>query len=317
MSDVTVRQARIDDHEAVAAFTRETWTDRELEDWIPDAFPEWIETDGDDQRTLVATVDGQVAGICQGVLLSPEEAWVQALRVHPDVRGHGVSRRMTDRLLAWCRDRGAVVARNMVFAWNGAGLGQSRASGFDPATELRFASPEPTAEAAPSDHGPRDAEAVVDPAAAWRYWTESDAREHLRGLAADDEESWALRELTRSDLDAAAEDDGAIAVRTSDRTVAMAVRSRIDTRPAETDAGAAGSEETVAVYGATAWDDLEACAALISAIAADAAGIGADDTKVVIPETVRHVSDVAACRVEIGDEPDFVLAADLSGRDAP
>jgi len=315
MSDVTVRQARLDDHEAVAAFTRQTWSDRDLEDWIPEAFPEWIETDGDDQRTLVATVDDEVCGICQGVLLSPGEAWIQALRVHPEYRGHGVSRRMTEQLLEWCHDRGAVVARNMVFAWNGAGLGQSRAAGLEPATEFRYVSPDPAAGADPSDHGPEDATAVVDPAAAWRYWTESDAREHLRGLVADDEESWALRELTRDDLERAAEDDGAIAVQTADGTIAMAVRSRIDTRPAETATGAADSEERVAVYGATAWDDLEACAALISAIAADAAAIGADDTKVVIPETARHVSDVAACRVEIGEEPDFVLAADLSGQD--
>jgi predicted GNAT family acetyltransferase len=288
-----------------------------MEDWIPEAFPEWVATDGDDQRTLVATVDGQVCGICQGVLLGPEEAWVQYLRVHPEYRGHGVSRRMTDRLLAWCRNRGAVVARNMVFVWNGAGLGQSRAIGFEPATELRFASPEPTADADPTEYGPDDTEAVVDPAAAWRYWSQSDAREHLRGLAADDEERWALRELTRSDLQQSADGEiggepgGAIAIRSDEGTIAMAVRTRIDRRESDETDGA--GEQRIAVYGATAWEDREACTALFSAIAADAAAIGAEETKVLLPETVEHVSDVAACHVEIGDEPDFVLAADLTG----
>jgi hypothetical protein len=251
-------------------------------------------------------------------MLSPDEGWAQALRVDPDFRGREISPNLTAAVHDWCRERGATVVRNLVFAWNGAGLGQSRVTGFEPATELRFASPEPDPDADPTDHGASDAVAVGDPAAAWRYWTHSDAREHLGGLAADDEETWALRELTRADLDRAADDGGAIAVRTDDGTVAMAVRSRIDRRTVDEDDGgageASGAEKTVVTYGATAWDDLEACAALASAIAADAAAVDADDTRVVVPETVRHVSDLAACRVEIGDEPDFVLAADVTDR---
>jgi GNAT superfamily N-acetyltransferase len=325
MSDVIVRQARRDDHEAVAAFTQQTWSDRGVEDYIPDAFPEWVETDGDDQRTFVAELDGSVCGVCQGVMLSPDEGWAQALRVDPEFRGREISPSLTAAVHEWCREQGATVVRNLVFAWNGAGLGQSRATGFEPATELRFASPEPDPDADPTDHGPDDAVAVGDPAAAWRYWTGSAAREYLGGLAADDDETWAVRELTRTDLDRAAEDDGAIAVQTDDGTVAMAVRSRIDRRTVEAEGDGtkeegegeeeSGAEETVAVYGATAWEDLDACAALVSAIAADAAAVGADDTRVLVPETARRVSDLAACRVEIGDEPDFVLAADVTARE--
>jgi hypothetical protein len=33
---------------------------------------------------------------------------------------------------------------------------------------------------------------------------------------------------------------------------------------------------------------------------------------VLIPEGVRWVSDTAACRVAVSDEPDFVMRADLS-----
>lgn len=310
MSDVRVRQARLDDHDEVAAFTRHTWPDRDLEDYIPDAFPDWVESDGDDQRTLVATVDARVCGICQGVLLSRDEAWFQGIRVHPDYRDRDVGRRMTERLLGWSRDRGATVARNMVFAWNGAGLGQSRATGFDPATEIRYVHPAPDASATPGDRGPDDVEVVAEPDTAWRYWTHSDARAHLSGLAADDEESWALRELRPDDLERAAADGGALAVRTGGGTVGMAVRSRTDTRTA---GDGDETEDTVAVYGAAAWDDRPAAAALFEAIRADAASIGAERTKVLVPETVRYVSDAAGCRVEIHDEPDFVLAADLAG----
>jgi hypothetical protein len=51
---------------------------------------------------------------------------------------------------------------------------------------------------------------------------------------------------------------------------------------------------------------------LRDAIAADAAEIGADRTRVLIPETVRFVSDGASLRANIAEEPDFLLAADLT-----
>ncbi|GAB3683699.1 GNAT family N-acetyltransferase [Salinarchaeum chitinilyticum] len=322
-----VRDARIDDADAVAAIGAESWPDREGLEYLPQVFESWLEKEH--ARTLVAEVTDAdavpddapaVAGIAQVVLLSEEEAWAQGMRVHPAYRGEGVGSRIVETGFDWAREQGATVARNMVFSWNSAGLGQSRATGFEPATELRFASPEPAAGADPSDHGPADAEGVVDPAAAWRYWTHSDARQQLSGLAADDEERWAVRELTREDLDRVAEDDGAIAIRTGEGIVAMAVRSRIDRRSGDEDDHEDQEGEgddatgTTAVYGAAAWDDQDACAALLSAIAADAAAVGADDTRLLLPETARHVSDVAACRAEIGDEPDFVLAADLTAQ---
>jgi hypothetical protein len=57
---------------------------------------------------------------------------------------------------------------------------------------------------------------------------------------------------------------------------------------------------------------VEAAGALYDAVAADAASLGADRTRVLIPEGVRWVSDTAACRVAVSDEPDFVMRADLS-----
>ena len=110
---VEIRPARQDDHDAVAAFTRDTW---EGGDYIPDAYPDWIE--GDDKRTLVADAGDAIAGLGQVVLLSEHEAWGQGLRVNPEFRGHGVSREITYSLFDWAREQGAAVARNMVFSWN-------------------------------------------------------------------------------------------------------------------------------------------------------------------------------------------------------
>ena len=88
-ADRTVRQARPDDHEAVAAFTAGTWADRDFGDYVPETFPEWVDGDGPDQYTVVAAVDGEAVGVAQATLLSGGEAWLQGLRVHPDHRGRG------------------------------------------------------------------------------------------------------------------------------------------------------------------------------------------------------------------------------------
>ncbi|WP_135823910.1 GNAT family N-acetyltransferase [Halorussus ruber] len=300
-TSVEVREARPEDYDAIAAFTQNTWPDRDGGDYIPDIYHDWIE--GEEKRTAVAEIDGEVAGLAQTVLLSDWEAWNQGLRVNPDFRGRGVSVAVTEDLFEWAREQGATVARNMVFSWNVAGLGQSRATGYDPATEFRWAHPDP-------DPNPDlDCEVTADPRAAWNYWTDSEARDRLRGLALDPGESWALSQLTRSDLREAA-DDGGLFVVQDDGTRGFAHRIREYEREAE---GESSDEtETWVEYGVGAWDDAESADALFGAIARDAAEVGADRTRVLIPESVRHVSDAAFCRVEIADDPDFVLAADLT-----
>ncbi|EMA46792.1 GNAT family N-acetyltransferase [Halococcus saccharolyticus] len=301
-TDITIRQARPDDYEAVAAFTRETWADRDSGDYIPDIYHEWIAGDGDSQRTFLADSGDDVAGICQGVLLSEHEAWAQGMRVNPDYRGEGLSTQLNDALFTWARERGATVVRNMVFSWNAAGLGGSRAVGFAPLCEFRWAHPEPDSDATL----PRAYTVVDDPDAAWSFWRRSDAQRALSGLALDDDESWAMSELTREGLHRAADETRVFAVRREDDgTRAMAHRVRDYERETE------GEIKHWTEYGVGAWTDLGAARALFRAISADAAAVGADRVRVLVPETPRHVSDVAAAHVDLGENPDFVLEAAL------
>ncbi len=294
---VRVRQARADDHDAVAAFTRDTWGSGS--DYIPEVFPQWVETDGPKQRTFVLDAGDDIAGILQCVLLSDHEAWAQGMRMNPAYRGEGLSPRLSHAAFDWAREQGAAVCRNMVFSWNVAGLGQSRAVGFDPCTEFRYATPTPDATAVSGlDLG-------QDPDAAWAFWTGSDTRTALRGLAMDDTESWALSELTRDRLAVAGSEDR-LAVVQDDGTRGFTYRDR--TSEHETDDG----PETRAVYGVAAWDTPAACRALLDWVARDAAAVGADSVRVLVPEGVRWISDVAAARVDVSDEPDFVMEADLS-----
>ena len=291
-----IRPATHDDYQAVAAFTENTWPERDGGDYIPRVYHDWIDAAG--TKTFVLAGADDLAGICQGALLTDHEAWAQGMRVNPDYRGTRVSPRLTHAVFDWAREQGATVCRNMVFSWNQAGLGQSRAVGFAPATEFRWATPDPDADADP------DLPVTDDPAAAWSCFQRSDANRHLRGLTLDLDETYAVAELTRERLVRAADEARAFAVTGDDGTTAMSFRTRT---------ARYGDDTTYAEYGVAAWDDVESARALFAAIARDAADLGADATRVLIPETVRHVTDVARTRTGFSDEPDFVLAADLTG----
>lgn len=318
-SDVTirVRQASADDHEAVAAFTAETWPDREASDYIPRVFPEWVAGDGPDQRTVVAETvpDGEtetghtVVGLCQGVMLSEYEAWAQGMRVHPEYRGAGVSRALNDAVFEWAADRGATVCRNMVFSWNVAGLGAARAVGFDPGVEFRWMHPDPESEAQTATDAAADLEVTERPDAGWSFWQRSDARDALDGLALALDESWAVVELTRELLHRTAEETRLLTVEGIGSVRGLAYR----VRDYERENDDTGDATRWAEYGLGAWADLPAARALVAAIRRDAAGIDADETRVLIPETPRQVSDVAVTGAKLGEHPDFVMEADLSG----
>ncbi len=294
-----IRPARVADTEAVAAFTKQTWDRYEDGDYISKIFPKWAAEDGPRQQTFVAEAEGTPIGLVRSVLLSEHEAWFQGLRVDPDHRNKGVGRDLIHAAFDWAQTAGATVGRAMVFSWNVMGLGLTRAAGFDPGVEFRFAHPEPDSEAR--------VEGTVShsPAAAWSYWQQSAERATLDGLGLDDEVPWALSELTRDDLRHAAESESLLAIE-RDRIVGMAPRVRV------VDRGPEEETTTWAEYGVAAWTDLTAAGDLMAAIARDAAAVGAEKTRVLIPETSRAVTDVAAHRIELAEEPDFVVRVDLT-----
>jgi GNAT superfamily N-acetyltransferase len=299
--DVEIRPAELADYDDVVAFASDTWADRREDgDYIPQVFEDWVESDGPRQRTLVADTGDDIAAIAQFVLLSEHEAWAQGMRTNPEYRGQGVGSTLVHAGFDWAREQGATVARNMVFSWNVMGLGHSRATGFEPATEFRWVHPEPDADAT-LEH-----ELTSDAHAAWQFWQDSAARDHLRGLTLHTGESWALSELTRDRLATAADRVTLQVVQDDAGTQGFAFRSRTYEREED------GEAQTYAEYGVAAWADQFACNSLLDAIAADAASVDADRTRVLIPETAAAVSDVAVTRTEIGEEPDFVMAADLT-----
>lgn len=299
--EVRVRQARTDDEAAVREMTADTWSDRDTGDYVSRVFADWIASDDEEQRTFVAEADGELVGLIQAVLLSEYEAWFQGMRVHPAYRGRGVSVALSDAGSSWARERGAAVGRLMVFSWNAPALASARANGFDPGTEFRWAHPEPDPDASGAD----GALAVrTTPDDAYARWVDSHARDHLGGIGLDLTESWACSEVTRETL---ADAERVLAVG-DDGVRAVTYRTRIYERENDD-----GTDQTWAEYGVGAWVDLDACRNLWAAVARDAAAVGADRTRVLIPETTRHVSDAARAGADVSDEPDFVLRADLTG----
>ncbi|EMA30554.1 GNAT family N-acetyltransferase [Halobiforma nitratireducens] len=306
---IDIRRATHDDYEGVRAFTEDIWDDRGG-DYIPEIYHDWLEDEDerDEKKTFLATVDETPVGIVQAVLISPDEAWFQGIRVAADYRGKGISYRLNEACFEWARERGATVGRVLIHSWNTTSFAAARSSGFEPVTEFRFAEPAPDAEAdVTSSAGP--ARVTSDPHAAWRYWTHSDARDRLNGVGMAPEETWALRELTRADFERFADETAVFAVERENGLAGTAYRNRTYDREDDD-----GVETTWAEYGVAGWEDADAARTLLAAIARDAADVGADETRVLIPETTRFVTDAAYAGADLAEEADFVLGVDLTAR---
>lgn len=313
-----VREARVDDHDDIKEITADTWPDREGQDYLGRVYPRWLESGDCPKHTLVVEHEGHAVAIAQAVLLTDEEAWGQGLRVHPDYRGQGLSQQLTAELFSWAAQQGATVVRALVHAWNEAGLGQSRASGYRPAGTFRWVHPAVGTDAVATTHldhtdrtwlpVPPDATITNDPATAWRAFHGSDGAHVLGGLGLSLDESWALSELTPALLERAADETATIAITTDRGAQAMTYRSRVfEHEPEE------GDTETIAEYGAATWNDTGVAAVLLDAVASDANDIGADRIRIAIPDRPLYVSDTALCRADVAESAEVVMAADLTG----
>jgi ribosomal protein S18 acetylase RimI-like enzyme len=323
-----LRRATPADADPVRAFTSDTWPDRDIGDYVGGSFPEWVATDGERRATFVldareagttgAPDSDDLAGVVRAQLLTDHEGWVQGLRVNPAYRGEGHGARLLDAALGFCAEAGASVARCIVFSWNTPSLGLCRSVGFEPVGQFRWARPTPDATVDPAEEGSLTVRTDdADPDAAWDFWTASDARAALAGVGLDRGAVWAVSELTREDFRAAAGDGRLIAV-AGDGVEASDERggrhplraTTLRVRAFERESGA-GETETVAEYAVGAWTDADAARALLRAAARDAGRVGADRARLPVPESARWVSDAALARVELADDPTFVLAAPL------
>lgn len=200
-----LRPARPEDKAAIAAFTQDTFP---WGDYVTERFDAWLA--GPDALALVAEVDGAPVGLAHGALLSPTEAWLRGLRVHPDHRRHRLGAALLEHLIDWAAGREARVVRLSTEEWNEPALRLFESLGFRPAgswlaAERALASGPPQ----PRGNGGRRVPASErltpapppDADLAMVAWAGTSLELAAHGLFAAD---WAWRRLTLADLEAAA-----------------------------------------------------------------------------------------------------------------
>jgi GNAT superfamily N-acetyltransferase len=206
---VTIRRARADDRDPIAAFTADTF---EWGDYVADAFQGWLEEAGTAVFVVVDENDAPVA-LAGGRMLSPTEAWFHAARVRPDHRGRGFAGRLAEVLMAWAKDEGGRVGRLLIEDWNEASKRHIAKVDFRPVARVALcvrgagdASPVPAGNGgkrAPARLRARPASsAEAEPAyASWSVGPLGRAARGLFGV------HWSFRRLAPGDLADAAKSD--------------------------------------------------------------------------------------------------------------
>lgn len=94
MEKLIVRKARSSDKKAVVAFCSKIW---EGWDYLPRVWDQWLEDPYG--AFLVAELAGHPVGTGKITVLSPEELWLEGLRVDPQYRGRGIARALNQRAM--------------------------------------------------------------------------------------------------------------------------------------------------------------------------------------------------------------------------
>jgi len=104
--DILIRRARPDDRPAMERICAQTW---DWGDYIPEVWDRWL---ADQQGALiVGELAGEPAALSKITFLTPNQVWLEGMRVDPAHRQRGVAGKFLEYALAYARDRGAQVVR--------------------------------------------------------------------------------------------------------------------------------------------------------------------------------------------------------------
>lgn len=193
----TVRQARPEDAPGIGAWTQDTF---EWGDYVAESLPLWID---DESLHVLVAVDSDDTPRATSVvrMLSADEGWLSAARVHPDAQRRGLGSMLNRASVDWAREQGGRVVRLATEDTNIAAQAQVEKLGYRKTSTWVFAvikgrtADQPVKLERLSIAGRSD----VDPA--WMYWSTGELCEAGRGLKTT---AWTWRRATVEDLEVAA-----------------------------------------------------------------------------------------------------------------
>lgn len=117
MPHTEIRPARAEDRDAVLAFCVKTW---EWGDYVEYVWDEWL--NDPNGALLVAIIDDRPVGVVHLQMLTPDDAWLEGLRVDPDYRHQGLGSALNIACMEEAMRRGARYARLLTASDNVASI---------------------------------------------------------------------------------------------------------------------------------------------------------------------------------------------------
>ncbi|MBI2845035.1 MAG: GNAT family N-acetyltransferase, partial [Chloroflexi bacterium] len=184
----TIRPARSADKKSVLAFTKDTFG--EFRDYIPFIWGRWLKDRGG--YFWVAESRGRAVGIAKLTFHSPDEAWMEGLRVNPHQRSKGIAHALHKECLDAAAGRKVRVVRFATNSENTPIHHLAAEFGFQRAASFAYFFAEPQAgEARP----PFVMSPELLPQVHKFIW-DSDFRKASAGLVGLHDISWVWKELT-------------------------------------------------------------------------------------------------------------------------
>ena len=192
----SMREARADDVSVISEWTTDTFA---CGDYVPARLQTWI--DDPDSVVLVCEEEGTSVAVVHALMLSEQEGWLEAARVHPDHRRSGMGSALNQAGVSWARDRNAKVVRLAIEAGNAAARNQITGLGYRETSSWIHARFEIEQTHRADESTSLRPGTNIDADAAWMFWSGTDLAFAGRGLLA---HGWQWRKATANDLHQAA-----------------------------------------------------------------------------------------------------------------
>jgi len=106
---VVIRPAQPEDRSAVERVCAHTW---EWGDYVPEVWDDWLAEGGRGAgQPLVGEADGFVVALSKVTLQTPDQVWLEGMRVDPDYRQRGIAGQFLEYSLAYAHELAARVVR--------------------------------------------------------------------------------------------------------------------------------------------------------------------------------------------------------------